>query len=67
LISAVIRAVRVGGTGAREQRPRYGRAKRLGGFHVDDQLELDRLLDPANRPPLHIEGRTDAKKPFDGC
>ena len=30
--------------GAGEQRKRDGKAKRLGGLHVDDQLELGRRL-----------------------
>ena len=30
--------------GCREQRGRYGQAKRLGGFEIDDQFELGRLL-----------------------
>jgi hypothetical protein len=35
------------GTG--EQYRRYGKAKRLGGFEIDDQLDLGRLL-YQNRP-----------------
>src|SRR5262245_53112628 len=31
--------------GAREQRWRHSNAKRIGGFHIDDQLETSWLLD----------------------
>src|SRR5204863_6091452 len=31
--------------GAGEQRLRHGEAERLGGLHIDDELELGRLLD----------------------